>query len=399
MSLISRKMGAALAGASLVRRMFEEGLRLKAAFGAENVFDFSLGNPDLPPPAAFKETLARLAREDGIHGYMPNAGWPGVRARVAEYLNVEQGAGLVRPFTADQVVMTVGAAGGLNVVLKALLDPGDEVVTPRPYFMEYNFYADNHGARLVPAEPGPGFSLDPAAIAARLTPATRAVLINSPHNPTGAIYPAEQLAALGRLLAEAGARWGRPIFLVADEPYRKLAYDGRRPPSVFPAHPYSIVVHSHSKDLSIPGERIGYVAVNPDLPEGGPEFLGALTLANRVLGFVNAPSIMQLALAELQGASVDVGLYQRRRDLFVQGLLAAGYRLTAPAGAFYLFPESPLADDEAFVALLKEEKILAVPGRGFAGPGYFRLCFCAPEEVIERALPGFARAMAKASAI
>jgi aspartate aminotransferase len=400
MSLVSYKMGKALAGASLVRRMFEEGISLKARFGAGNVFDFSLGNPDLPPPAAFTETLARLTREDapGTHSYMPNAGWPQVRERVAEYLSAEQGAGLARPFTADQVVMTVGAAGGLNVVFKALLDPGDEVVTPRPYFMEYNFYADNHGARLVTAEPGPGFSLDLKSIVAKMTPDTRAVLLNSPHNPTGVIYPAEQLAALGRLLAEAGAHWGRPIFLIADEPYRKLTYDGRLAPSIFTAHPYSILVHSHSKDLSIPGERIGYVAINPDLPQGGPELFQALALANRVLGFVNAPSLMQLALAELQGVSVDVDLYQRRRDLFVMGLRAIGYRLGAPAGAFYLFPESPLADDEAFVALLKEEKILAVPGRGFSGPGHFRLSFCTSEEVIERALPGFARAWAKAGA-
>jgi aspartate aminotransferase len=262
--------------------------------------------------------------------------------------------------------------------------------------MEYNFYADNHGARLVTAEPGPDFGLDPKAVAASLTPATRAVLLNSPHNPTGVIYPAEKLAELGRLLAAAAAHWGRPIFLIADEPYRKLAYDGRRPPSIFPAHPYSVLVHSHSKDLSIPGERIGYVAVNPDLPGGGPELFQALALANRVLGFVNAPSLMQLALAELQGVAVETGLYQRRRDLLVQGLRSVGYRLSEPAGAFYLFPESPLSDDEAFVALLKEEKILAVPGRGFAGPGSFRLCYCTSEEVIERALPGFARALAKA---
>ena len=401
MSLISHKMGQALAGASLVRRMFEEGLSLKARFGAGNVFDFSLGNPDLPPPAVFKETLARLARADspGAHGYMPNAGWPKVRERVAEYLTAEQGEGLAKPFTADQVIMTVGAAGGLNVAFKAILDPGDEVITPRPYFMEYDFYADNHGARLLTAEAGPGFSLDPKAIAAKMTPDTRAVLLNSPHNPTGVIYAAEQLAVLGRLLAEAGAHWGRPIFLIADEPYRKLAYDGRRVPSVFPAHPYSIAVHSHSKDLSIPGERIGYLAVNPNLPQGGPELFQALTLANRVLGFVNAPSLMQLALADLQGVAVDVGLYQRRRDLFVQGLRSIGYRLAEPAGAFYLFPESPLADDGAFVDLLKEEKILAVPGRGFAGPGHFRLCFCTSEDVIERSLPGFARAWAKAGAV
>jgi aspartate aminotransferase len=285
------------------------------------------------------------------------------------------------------------------VVFKAILDPGDEVVVTRPYFMEYNFYTDNHGAKLVPVEPGPGFSLDLGRIAAGLTPATRAVLINSPHNPTGVVYPAERLAELGRLLAEAGDRWGRPIFLVADEPYRKLIYDGRRVPSVFSAYAYSIVVHSHSKDMSVPGERIGYAAVNPDMPEGGAELIKALALANRVLGFVNAPSLMQRVMAELQGASVDVSLYQRRRDMFVKGLRARGYRLDEPAGAFYLFPQSPLADDEAFTALLKEEKILAVPGRGFAGPGYFRLCFCASEETIFAALPGFARAIKKAGTL
>ena len=201
---------------------------------------------------------------------------------------------------------------------------------------------------------------------------------------------------MGRLLAETGARRGRPIFLIADEPYRKLAYDGRPVPSVFLAHRHAIVVHSHSKDLSIPGERIGYAAVNPDLEEGGPELCAALALANRILGFVNAPSLMQLALAELQGVAVDVSLYRKRRDLFVRGLEDIGYRLTAPGGAFYLFPQSPLADDAAFVEILKEENILAVPGRGFAGPGHFRLCFCAPEAVIEKSLPGFARAWARA---
>ena len=400
MTAISRRMAKALPGASLVRRMFEEGVRLKNLHGPENVFDFSLGNPDLPPPPAFQDTLARLVRENapGAHSYMPNAGWPRVRARVAEYLTREQGEGLARPFTAEQVVMTAGAGGALNVILKAIVDPGDEIVSPRPYFMEYNFYADNHGGRLVPAEPGPGFALNIAAIAEKMTPATRAVIINSPHNPTGVIYPADDLAALGRVLAEAGARHGRPLFLIADEPYRKLAYDGLAVPSIFSAHPYSIVVHSHSKDLSIPGERIGYAAFNPDLPEGGPELGAALALANRVLGFVNAPSLMQLALAELQGVAVEVGLYQKRRDMFVQSLRDIGYRLTVPGGAFYLFPESPLADDAAFVELLKEEKILAVAGRGFAYPGYFRLCYCVPEATIERSRPGFARALEKAGA-
>lgn len=394
--LISHKMAKATAEASLVRLMFEEGLKLKARYGPENVFDFTLGNPDLPPPPAFQEALLRLARDNppNAHAYMPNAGWPQVREQVAAWLNQEQKQGLLNEFTTNHVIMTVGAAGALNIILKAISNPGDEIITPRPYFMEYNFYADNHGAVIVPAEPGPDFGLNPETIRAKITPATRAVLINSPHNPTGAVYREEELAALGRLLTEASALYGRPILLIADEPYRKLVYDGLKPPSIFPAYPYSIAVYSHSKDLSLPGERIGYAVINPDLPKSRPLF-EALTLANRILGFVNAPSSMQLILGELQGCSVEVARYQRRRDLLVRGLRALGYKLTIPSGAFYIFPQSPIADDLTFVNILKEEKILTVPGRGFAQPNYFRICYCASEEMIEKSLVGFARALAR----
>jgi aspartate aminotransferase len=385
------------AGASMVRKMFEEGAVLKARFGADKVFDFSLGSPDVPPPPAFKETLARIVAEDrpGSHGYMSNAGWPGVREKVAAYLTRDQGGALRNEFSADHVVMTVGAAGALNVILKTILDPGDEVITPRPYFVEYGFYAANHGGQVTAAEPGENFSLSVEAIKAKITSKTRAVLINSPHNPTGVIYSADELAALGRLLTEASRELERPIVLISDEPYRKLVYDGREAASVFPAYPYSVVAYSYSKDMSLPGERLGYAAVNPDMPEARLFFEG-LCLANRILGFVNAPSLMQLVLAELQGVHVDIDLYRRRRDLFVEGLQKIGFELTVPSGAFYLFPKSPIADDKAFVNLLKEENILTVPGAGFSMPGYFRICYCTSEAAVKNSLPGFARTFERA---
>lgn len=394
MTLTSKKMAAAAAGSSMVRKMFEEGLAMKAKFGADKVFDFSLGNPDVAPPALFNETLAGLVQRNpaGLHAYMPNPGWPKVRERVAAYLTREQGQYLQNKFTADHVVMTCGAAGALNVIFKAVLDPGDEVIVPRPYFMEYNFYADNHGAKVVPAEPGEGFHLNVAAIRAAISPRTRAVLINSPNNPTGVVYGLDELADLGQMLTEAGKKAGRPIWLISDEPYRKLAYGGVDVPSVFQVCPHSLVGTSYSKDMSLPGERIGFAAINPDLPGSKPLF-DAMAMANRILGFVNAPSLMQLAIGDLQGVAVDVSLYEQRRDMFVAGLQKAGYELSVPDGAFYLFPKSPLADDKAFVDLLKRENILTVPGSGFSGPGYFRICYCVPEAAIRNSLPGFARAL------
>ena len=395
---VSKKMTAAAAGASLVRKMFEEGLSMKAKYGPENVFDFSIGNPDVAPPPVFTETLVRLAKEDrpGSHGYMPNPGWPQVREKVAAHLTREQGQNLKNPFTANHIIMTVGAAGALNVIFKAILDPGDEIITPRPYFMEYNHYAENHSAKIVAADPGEGFSLNIDAVSEKIGPQTRAVLINSPHNPTGVIYSADELAALGKLLTGASKQYGRPIMLISDEPYRKLAYDGRTVPSAFAAYPYTLIGTSYSKDMSLPGERIGYAAINPDMPDSDPLF-GAMGMANRILGFVSAPSLMQLVLGELQGTGVDVALYEERRNLMVEALQKIGYELTVPGGAFYLFPKSPIADDAAFVAMLKEEKILTVPGRGFSMPGYFRICYCAPVPAIKNSFEGFARAFARAA--
>ncbi len=390
---VAKKMAEFSQRASWIRKMFEEGARLKKEYGAENVYDFSLGNPDLPPPPRFQEVLAAVVADErpGVHGYMPNGGYPDVRAAVARQLASEQEVDI----TADDVLMTCGAAGALNVVLKAILDPGDEVLIMAPYFVEYGFYIDNHGGRAVVVEPGDDFLLDLAKIEAAITERTKALIINSPNNPTGQIYPAAMLAELGDLLRRIGQQRGQTIYCIADEPYRKIVYDGHTVPSVMRAVDTGIVVSSYSKDLSLPGERIGYVAVHPQMPDKAA-LLDAMTLANRILGFVNAPALMQRVVAQLQGATVDIDTYTRRRRIFCDILRQAGYEFTPPAGAFYIFPRSPLADDAEFVGLLQKERILAVPGRGFGMPGYFRLAFCVGDEVIERAADGFARAMAAA---
>ncbi|MEW6262866.1 MAG: pyridoxal phosphate-dependent aminotransferase [Thermodesulfobacteriota bacterium] len=390
---IAKKIESYIDRSSWIREMFEAGTRLKAEIGADKVFDFSLGNPDLEPPAAFKAVLKELAVDEtaGTHSYMSNAGWPEVRAQVASFASREYG----QKITADDVIMTVGAGGALNVALKTILDPGDEIVVPRPYFVEYNFYADNHGGLVKPADTNPDFTLNLDNLAAAVTSKTRALLINSPNNPTGVVYPEANIKDLSLLLEKISARNGRPAILVSDEPYRKIVYDGVKVPSVFSYYPYVLALTSYSKDLSLPGERIGFLAVHPEIPRK-ERLMAGLVLNNRILGYVNAPGLMQRVVARLQGQSVDVGIYQRRRDLFVQGLKEAGYDLTVPQGAFYLFPRSPLADDVAFVRELQKENILAVPGSGFGGPGHFRLAYCMAESTIERSLPGFKRALEKA---
>ncbi len=392
---VAKKMVAFMEGGSWIRKMFEEGARLKKIYGAGNVFDFSLGNPNVPPPDVVRKKLVDIAsrHDPGMHGYMPNAGLLETRTAVAEHVSRDLGANL----GPDHIVVTCGAAGALNIVLKSLLDPGDEVLVPAPYFVEYGFYADNHGGTLRTVRTRDDFSLDPAALEAALGPATKVVLINSPNNPTGQIYSADELAELGSLLDRKSRAYGRTIYLVSDEPYRKIVYDRHAVPSVFSHYRHSLVVTSYSKDLSLPGERIGFVAVHPEA-EDVERLLGALAMANRILGFVNAPGLMQRLIAQVQGATVDVALYQRKRDLLVEGLLRAGYELTVPLGAFYLFPRSPLPDDVEFVRLLQEENILTVPGSGFGGPGHFRIAYCVDEETIERSLPGFQRALERARA-
>ncbi|HHD56789.1 MAG TPA: pyridoxal phosphate-dependent aminotransferase [Desulfobulbaceae bacterium] len=391
---IAKKMQAFAEKSSWIRKMFEEGAKMKAEFGAENVFDFSLGNPDVPPPAKFAEVLQELAADEkpGIHGYMPNGGFPFVRESLAQRLSTEQNVQLSQ----GDILMTCGAAGGLNVVMKSLLDPGDEVIILAPFFVEYNFYVDNHGGVTKIVATDEEFNLDLDAIEAALTPKTKAILINSPNNPTGQVYSAESLQALGRLLEKAGEKCCRNIYLISDEPYRQIVYDDIEVPSVMAASTNAIVVSSYSKDLSLPGERIGYIAVHPDMKEKVP-LLDAMTLANRILGFVNAPALMQRVVARLQDEHVDCSIYARRREVFCDILDRAGLEYVRPKGAFYLFPKTPIADDVEFCTILAGEKILAVPGRGFGAPGYIRLAFCIDEKVIARSGDAFSAAVAKAA--
>src|SRR6056297_2222670 len=371
---------------SWIRKMFEEGARLKAIHGAENVFDFSLGNPYMQPPETFKEKLKAIADSEqiGAHAYMPNPGYPFVRQSVAQYLKKEHNADI----TENEVLMTCGAAGGLNVILKTILDPGDEVITPAPYFVEYGFYADNHGGTLKTVATNEDFTLDMAAIEAAITEKTKAVLINSPNNPTGQVYSKERLEALGALLTEKSRAFGQTIYLLSDEPYRKIVYDGVTVPSIFSAYPESLIATSYSKDLSIPGERIGFAAINPKAGEK-EALASAMALANRILGFVNAPAFMQRLVGALQGESVDISHYARKRELLCDGLKDCGYDFVKPPGTFYLFPRSPIEDDVKFVQALQEELILAVPGSGFGGPGHIRLAFCVDDQTITDAMPGF----------
>jgi aspartate aminotransferase len=373
--------------------MFEKGASMKATYGADNVCDFSLGNPDVPPPERFSEVLRELAADTrpGVHGYMPNGGYPWVRDAIAARLSMEQQVAI----SGGDMLMTCGAAGGLNITLKSLLNPGEEVILLSPYFVDYRNYIDNHNGVSVIAPTAEDFSLDLPAIEAAITAKTKAILINSPNNPSGQIYSADSLWALGELLTLAGDRLDTTIYLIADEPYRKIVYDGHEVPSIFAAYRNSIVVSSYSKDLSLPGERIGYVAVHPDIEDKGA-LLNALTLANRILGFINAPALMQRAVAELQDASVDTTIYARRKELICRILGDAGYSFIDPKGAFYVYPRSPIASDVDFVAHLLEEKILTVPGVGFGTPGYFRIAFCVGEDVIARSAEGFKRAMARA---
>ncbi len=373
--------------------MFEEGAKMKAQFGAENVFDFSLGNPDVPPPPEFRAVLQELAADQtpGVHAYMPNGGFPWVRDILAERLSAEQGVAV----TGGDLLMTCGAAGAINIVLKSLLNPGDEVILLAPYFVEYNFYVDNHGGVSRVVNTDREFNLDLAAIEAAITDKTKAVFINSPNNPTGQIYSQEALNELGKLLESAGRQRGITIYLIADEPYRKIVFDNHLVGSAFQASANSIVLSSWSKELSLPGERIGFVAVHPEI-EDKAALLGALTLANRILGFVNAPALMQRVVAKLPSVTVDNAIYTRRRELFCRILSEAGYEFMPPKGAFYIFPKSPLADDIAFCAILQEHKVLAVPGCGFGAPGYFRLAFCISETVIARSAEAFVKAMAQA---
>ncbi|MBI4703154.1 MAG: pyridoxal phosphate-dependent aminotransferase [Deltaproteobacteria bacterium] len=385
---ISTKIRGFIENASWIRRMFEKAIELKVQHGADSVLDFTLGNPTLEPPQAFVDRLRDLAANPppGLHRYMPNAGFPAVREAVAEALGRQTGVAL----RGEHVLMTVGAAGALNVALKALLDPGDEVIVLAPYFVEYLFYIDNHGGTARVVETDHAFLPDVEAIGRAIGPQTKAIILNSPNNPTGVVYPRALLERLAAGLGAAAGRVGHPIYVLSDEPYRKIRYVDEVT-SALSVFQDCVMCTSHSKDLSLPGERIGLAAVHPEAHDGH-ELLGAMTFAIRTLGFVNAPAILQLAVAGLQDLAIDVEPYRRRRDLLYRGLVDAGYECVLPGGAFYLFPRSPIPDDVEFVRRLLRELVLVVPGSGFGRGGHFRLSYCVDLEVIERALPALRRA-------
>jgi aspartate aminotransferase len=382
---VSRSIAEQMERSSWIRRMFEIGIQLRKERGAENVFDFSLGNPEVEPPAAVLDALRQVVSEvrPHAHGYMPNAGFPEVRAAVARNLSIRTGL----PFGGDDILMTNGAAGAVNTVLKAVLDPGDEVVVLAPYFPEYRFYIENHGGRMVTVDTDEHFQPDIAAIAAAITPRTKALIINSPNNPTGAVYSASVLRRLDGIIPDS-------MLVISDEPYRPLTFDGLKPPETFGLLRRAVVAWSWSKAMAIPGERIGYLAIPPTLPEAAA-LRNACTFANRILGYINAPAIWQRVVARVPDATVDVSRYQEKRDLLCDGLNAMGYDAPRPQGSFYVFPRTPLADDVAFIRLLQAEGILAVPGTGFGRRGYMRLSLTISKDDLVRSLAGFERAMGR----
>ena len=381
---ISRKVKEHIGTASWIRRMFEEGRALKARIGAENVFDFSIGNPVLEPPEEFLDALEEAAadRTPGRHQYMENVGFRDARQAVADWHALESGL----EYTADHIVMSVGAAGAMNVTFKALLDPGNEVVLLAPYFAEYWFYVDNHGGVPQIVHTAPDFDLDLAALAAAITPKTRAIVVNSPNNPTGRVYGHASIAGLAELLKKKQRELGTIIYIITDEPYRALVYDDVDVPVVATYYPNTILCTSHSKDMGLAGERIGHIAVSPRAADA-KELIDGMAFTLRTLGFVNAPALMQRVVAQILGASVDVEFYKRNRDTLYQELSGLGFEMIQPEGAFYLFPKSPLPDDVELVRHLQKHAILTVPGSGFGTPGYFRISYAVHRDILERSLP------------
>ena len=387
---VSQKIRQYMAEGGWIRRVFEEGLALKAQIGAENVFDLSLGNPVIEPPTEFKDELRRLASEPmaGMHRYMPNPGYMETRQAVADTLTEETGL----PFGGGDIVMTCGAAAAANVVLKTILNPGDEVIILAPYFFEYLYYIDNHDGVAVAVDTTDQFRLDLAAIERAVTPRTRAVVINSPNNPSGVVYSSQEISGLADLLDRKQSEHGTEIFLISDEPYKRIIFDGMDFPQVVPSYTNSVIVTSHAKDLALPGERIGFIAINPNHPEK-EEMAGGFSFCNRTLGFVNAPALMQHVVRNLQGVSVDPDYYQRKRDFMYTALMEMGYDTVKPEGAFYLYPRSPIEDDVAFTRELLLSNVLVVPGRGFGTPGHFRISYCVEDWVLEGAVKGLAKAV------
>jgi len=390
--MLSQKIADNLKRSSWIRAMFEEGEKLRAIHGSDKVFDFTLGNPDTEPPDSIKNTFKKLVLDDvpGIHRYMNNAGFDDVREAVAEQLQRESGVSLA----AGNIVMTCGAAGGLNVVLKTILDPDDEVIVLAPYFVEYLFYIDNHGGKPVIVNTSPeNFQPDPRELDAHISPRTKAIIINSPNNPTGVVYREEVLQSMASVLEAKEKKYGRAIYVLSDEPYNKLVYDGARLPQVLKIFKNSFVINSFSKSLSLPGERIGFIAANPAM-EDCSRLVDGLIFSNRILGFVNAPSMIQKVVAGSLNEAAPVDQYRKKRDILFEHLVKLGFSCIKPEGAFYLFPKALIPDDVEFARIAQKYNLLLVPGQGFGWPGYFRLAYCVSLQTIENSLPAF-EALAK----
>lgn len=383
---ISNKINENLANASWIRLMFEEGERLRKIIGPENVYDFTLGNPDTEPPSTFREMLKKLADNPlpGMHGYMSNAGYETTRQAIAA--NLAENTGL--QINSSHIIMTCGASGGLNVVFKTILNPGDEVIVLVPYFVGYKFCVDNHGGVIKDVPTGANFQPDLGAINAAITSKTKAIIVNSPNNPTGVVYSSDCLKELAAVLRQKEHELGTTIYLVSDEPYAKIVYDGVKTPPVFNYVKNSILVTSHSKDLGLAGERIGYIAVHPEAADTRL-LVDGMVFCNQMLGFVNAPALMQRLVAHLQKEQVDLSGYLKKRDLLYAHLTEIGFKMVKPKGAFYMFPQSPLADDLEFVQMAKKYNILLVPGKGFGLKGYFRLSYSVPLQTVINSLPAF----------
>lgn len=385
--MIAKSMVGYVKGSSVIRAMFEEGKRLAKIYGAENVYDFSLGNPSVEPPKQVREAMIDILQNENqnlVHGYMSNAGYEDVRDTIAKSLNKKFGTS----FAEKNILMTVGAAGGLNVIFKTLLDPEDEVITFSPFFGEYRNYVANYGGKLVVVPPSEDFIPRPEMLAAAVTKKTKAIIINNPNNPTGVVYSEEVIKSLMDVLRDKQKEFGTSIYLIADEPYRELAYDGIEVPYLTKYYDNTIVGYSYSKSLSLPGERIGYL-VMPDELDDFENIVQAASVANRILGFVNAPSLMQRTVARCVDAEVDVAAYNANRELLYGNLIDMGYECIKPQGAFYMFVKAFEEDDKAFCAKAKEFNLLLVPGSTFGGPGYVRIAYCVDPEMIKRSLPAF----------
>lgn len=392
--MISEKMTAMVKNSSAIRAMFEEGKIMAAKYGAENVYDFSLGNPNVPAPEAVKNAIEEILQEEDplmVHGYMSNSGYEDVRAAIAESLNQR----FETHFHLENILMTVGAAGGLNVVMKTLLNPGEEVLTFAPYFGEYRSYVANYEG-ILKAVPANTVDFQPnlEKFEEMICEKTKAVIVNSPNNPTGVVYSEETIKKMAAILEKKEKEYGISIYLVSDEPYRELAYDGVEVPYLTKYYHNTIVGYSYSKSLSLPGERIGYLVI-PDEADDSETIIGAANVANRILGYVNAPSLFQRVIAKCLDAKVDLAYYNRNRETLYEGLTKAGFSCIKPEGAFYLWLKSPVEDDKVFCEAAKKYHLLIVPGSSFAGPGYVRLAYCVSYETICNALPQFEKLAAE----